>query len=154
MFFVGDRPDQRERKIRKYLDEDPMVAILLAAANFEWTAGRCILFFSTAPNVKVRERLATCHGLKKYKELWKDELIKHDPSIPAIAQVVKQWAEFEKAFKLRHRLIHGRATCSRQMAAEPLEYMLAAANDLNEFARSRGKDLHQRAPIRRANKQP
>lgn len=154
MFFVGDKPHHREKKIRKYLNEDPMIAILLAAANFEWTVGRCIIFFSASPNIELRERLSKCHGLDKYKDLWKDELIKNDSTIPSLAQVVTKWADFKEAFVLRHRLIHGRATCSRNMAAEPIELMLSAANDLNEFAVSRGKDLHERAPIRRAKKQP
>jgi hypothetical protein len=153
MFFVGDKPERREKKIRSYLNEDPMIAILLAAANFEWTVGRCIIFFSMSPNVEVRERLAKCHGLGKYKDLWRDELIKNDSNIPPLAQVVEKWTEFKEAFVLRHRLIHGRGTCSRNMALEPIELMLSAVNDLNEFALSRGRDLHARVPIRRSKKQ-
>jgi hypothetical protein len=105
MFFVGDRPQAREQKIRNYLNDDPMIAILLAAANFEWTVGRCILFFSTSPNTDIRQRLARCHGLDSYKELWKDELIEADPTIPSLVKVVRQWAEFKEAFVLRHKLI-------------------------------------------------
>jgi hypothetical protein len=153
MFFVGDKPHHREQKIRKYLDEDPMIAILLAAANVEWTVGRCIIFFSAAPNVEVRERLARCHGLDRYKDLWKDELVKQDPTIPSLSQVITKWTDFKKAFVLRHKLIHGRSTCSRDMAVAPIELMLSAVNDLNEFAVSRGKDLHDRVPVRRAKKQ-
>jgi hypothetical protein len=152
MFFVGDKPQDREQKIRNYLSIDPMIAVLLAAANFEWTVGRCILFFSTSPNTDVRERLAKCHGLDRYKNLWKDELIETDPTIPPLAQVVRQWAEFKEAFVLRHKLIHGRGTCSRTMALEPIGLMLLAVKDLNEFASSRGKDLNERVPIRRKKK--
>jgi hypothetical protein len=149
MYFVSDKPHDRAKKIRNYLNEDPMIAILLAAANFEWTVGRCIVFFSSSPNVEVRERLARCHGLDQYKDLWKDEVAKNDPVVPPLAQVVRNWMEFKKAFELRHKLIHGRGTCSRNMALEPIELMLSAVNDLNEFALSRGKDLHSRVPIRR-----
>lgn len=153
MFFVGDKPHDRERKIRNYLSEDPMIAILLAAANFEWTVGRCIIFLSSSPNVEVREQLAKCHGLDKYKDLWKREVIGNDPSIPPLTQVVKKWAEFQKAFMLRHILIHGRGTCSRDMALGPIELMLSAVDDLNAFASSRGKDLYGRVPVRRKKKQ-
>jgi hypothetical protein len=152
MFFVGDKPHHREQKIRRYLEEDPMIAILLAAANVEWTIGRCIIFFSISPNIEVRERLAKCHGLDKYKELWKDELTLNDSSIPLLTQVIKKWPDFRNAFVLRHRLIHGRGTCSRSMALQPIELMLSAVNDLHEFASSRGDDLHERVPIRRKRK--
>jgi hypothetical protein len=153
MFFVGDQPEHRKKKIRDYLRREPMIAVLLAAANFEWTVGRCILVLGTSPNVELREQLARCHGLDKYKKLWRDELMVVDPTIPPLAQVIKKWESFKEAFVLRHKLIHGRGTCSRNMALEPVELMLSAADDLNEFAASRGKNLHDRLPVRRRKKQ-
>ena len=135
MFFVVDSQDQKKRKIKEYLNREPMIAVLLAAVNFEWTVGRCILFFGKSPNIELRERLFWCYVLDKYKEVWKEEL-------------VKNWLNFKKAFMLRHRLIHGRGTCTRNMATEPVKKMLSAVDDLYNFAFSRGKDLHSRLPIR------
>jgi hypothetical protein len=149
MFFVADRQEHKEKKIRGYLRKEPMIAAILAAVNFEWTVGRCILFVSKSPNVEIRDRLANCYGLDKYKEIWKEELTKRDPSIPPLAQVVQNWQDFKEAFNLRHKLIHGRGTCSRNMATEPVEIMLAAVNDLYKFADSRGIDLHAKLPVRR-----
>ncbi len=149
MFFVLDTQRDKERKIKKYLNREPMIAILLAAVNFEWTVGRCILFLSKSPNVELRERLSKCYGLDHYKVFWKDELIKHDPSIPPLAEIVKNWSRFQDAFAIRHRLIHGRGTCTRNMAAEPVETMLLAVDDLYKFASSMKINLHSRLPIRR-----
>ena len=152
MFFVADKQHYKKRKIRDYLNREPMIAVLLAAANFEWTVGRCILFFSNSPNVELRKQLVSCSGLNKYKRIWKEELMSNDPSIPSLAQIIKNWKNFGEAFVLRHRLIHGRGTCSRNMAAEPVEQMLLAVDDLYEFASSRGKNLHDRLTIRRKKK--
>ena len=149
MFFVGDTADIKRRKINDYLRKEPMIAVLLAAANFEWTVGRCILFFSNSPNVEVRKRLAKCYGLDKYKQMWKEELIKDDPTIPPLAHVIKNWEKFNEAFVMRHRLIHGRTTCSRNMALEPVELILKATDDLYSFAQSKDKNLHDRIPVRR-----
>ncbi len=149
MFFVLNTQRDKERKTKEYLNREPMIAVLLAAANFEWTVGRCILFLSKSPNVELHERLSKCHGLDKYKDLWKDELIKHDPSIPPLAEIVKNWSRFQDAFVLRHGLIHGRKTCSRNMAAEPVKIMLLAVDDLYKFASSMKINLHSRLPIRR-----
>lgn len=149
MFFVADKPKHKREKILHYLDREPMIAVLLAAANFEWTVGRCILFFSVLPNIVVREELAKCHGLDGYKTTWKQLLVQEDSTIPVLANVIKLWKEFREAFELRHKLIHGRGTCSRNMAENPVGLMLAAAEDLYEFAFSIGKDLNDRVPVRR-----
>jgi hypothetical protein len=148
MFFVSDSRDHKKKKIRAYLNREPMVAVLIAAANFEWTVGRCILIFSSSPNIELREKLRKCSGLDKYKELWKQELM-DDPSVPHLAQIIEQWEDFKEAFQLRHILIHGRGTCSRNMAQAPVERMLAATDDLYKFVESRGKSLHNRLPVRR-----
>jgi hypothetical protein len=153
MFFVLNYQRDKKAKIIGFLPKEPMIAVLLAAANFEWTVSRCILFFSYTPNVIVRERLASCHGLKKYKELWKKELSANDSSIPSLKQVIKEWEDFQKAFNLRHILIHCRGTCTRNMAKKPIEQMLAATDDLYEFAHSKGVDIHQRLPVIRCKKQ-
>jgi hypothetical protein len=152
MFFVSDKQQHKKQKIRDYLNREPMIAVLLAAANFEWTVGRCILFFSESPNVDLRLRLAECYGLDKYKGLWKDEVIAYNPTFQPLARIVKNWKNFKEAFVLRHRLIHARGTCSRKMASEPVEIMLTAVEDLYNFAQSKGKDLHSRLPIRKRKK--
>jgi hypothetical protein len=149
MFFVLDKEEHKVKKIYSYLGREPMIAILLAAANWEWTTGRCILFLGKRPNVVVRKDLSKCHGLKKYSELWKEELCSENSTIAPLNKIISQWDEFNDAFSLRHTLIHGRGTCSRNMATKPIETMLQATSELYAFARQRGFDLNSRLPIRR-----
>jgi hypothetical protein len=152
MFFVANNQNDKKKKIINYLHREPMISVLLAAANFEWTIGRCILLFGKTANVELRNRLVSCSGLDRYKKIWKEELINNDPSIPPLAQIIKNWKEFREAFELRHRLIHGRGTCTRNMALEPVQVMLDAVDNLYGFALSRGKNLHHRLPVRRKKK--
>jgi hypothetical protein len=149
MFFVSDRKELKERRIQEALIREPMIAVLLAAANVEWTIGRSILMCSESPNRDVRDSLDQTHGLKKYKELWKRELQLRDPSFPGLASVINEWDQFCVAFDLRHKLIHGRGTCTRNMATNPVSRMLWAVGDLYTFAESRGVDLNSRPKIRR-----
>ncbi|MGK2961234.1 MAG: hypothetical protein ACSLFK_03685 [Gemmatimonadaceae bacterium] len=149
MFFVSDRKDMKERRIKETLRREPMIAVLLAAANVEWTIGRTILMLGQSPNVDVRDRLNATYGLKKYKELWKHERQLHDRHFPGLATVINEWDKFSTAFELRHKLIHGRGTCGRSMAADPVSRMLRAVVDLYSFAESRGVDLNARPKIRR-----
>jgi hypothetical protein len=152
MFFVADGQEYKRKFIRQRLAKEPMISVLLAAVNFEWTVGRCILFFSSTPNVELRRRLSRCYGLDAYKELWKSELMGVGSTIPPLAQVVGDWSEFREAFNLRHVLIHGRGTCTRNMATDPVGAMLSATDALYKFSISRGTDLHKRVPIRREKK--
>lgn len=58
MFFVGDGYKLREKRIREFLRSDPALAVLLAAAHFEWTVCRAVLFMSNTPNVVLREKMS------------------------------------------------------------------------------------------------
>jgi len=152
MFFVSDTEEHKRRRILEFARREPMIAVLLAAANFEWTVGRCILFFGRSPNVHIRKDLENTHGLKRYADLWKAEICQHTPSTPPVNEVVRNWDKFSEAFQMRHRLIHGRGTCSAKMAVDPINQMLSAVSDLYAFAAERRKDLNTRAPIRRKPK--
>lgn len=149
MFFVSDTEAHKHNRINGFLPQEPMIAVLLAAANFEWTVGRYILFFGKSPNTDIRAALIKTFGLERYKDLWRDEISQHDSSIPPLTQVVRNWKQFKEAFDMRHKLIHGRGTCTTKMATDPVAQMLSAVADLYALARSRGKDLNSRAPIRR-----
>ena len=152
MFFVSDTEAHKRRRILEFGWREPMIAVLLAAANFEWTVGRCILFFGNSPNIRIRKGLENTHGLKRYADLWGAEICQYDSSAPPLNEVVKNWVQFREAFQMRHRLIHGRGTCNAKMAMDPISQMSSAVSDLYEFARSRGKDLNTRASIRRKPK--
>jgi hypothetical protein len=148
MFFVGDKPQNREKRIREFLLSDPAIAVLLAAAHFEWTASRAILFLSATPNTSLRKKLRRCTGLERYKDLWRDEVSATRRS-PCLASVVKDWSIFRRSFELRHELIHGRGTCTRNFASPRVDHILQAASDIHQFSADAGADLNSRMPIRR-----
>lgn len=77
------------------------------------------------------------------------EVVKFDSTILFLAMIVNDWKGFKDDFNLRHKIIHGRDTCSRKMALIPVETMLKAVNDLYQFANSRNINLHDRLPIRK-----
>ena len=54
IFSVGYGSKKREEKILQYLEEDYIVAIILAAVHFEWMLKRTILKLSKSPTKKLR----------------------------------------------------------------------------------------------------
>ena len=73
--MASDRKETREYKVRRHLDADPAVSLLLAAVNFEWTVCRAVLFLSKTPNSKLRALMRDYYSLERYKQLWKKEIV-------------------------------------------------------------------------------
>lgn len=149
VYFVSDRRDLKRSRILRTLTREPMIAVLLAAANVEWTIGRCILVLGASPTTEIRDRLERTHGIRKYQKFWKNEICAGNTEEPDLETVIGEWDYFSKAFGLRHKLIHGRGTCSKNMAMKPVEAMLKAVDELYEFAEARGHDLNGRLRARR-----
>ena len=148
MFFIDDHSDKREKRIQAFMEREPAIAVLLAAAHFEWTVFRAIMFLSKTPNKELRERLKKCHGLDAYKDIWRKEVKSNTPG-SSLPLIIQRWADFKEAFKLRHKLIHGRETCTPSYAAPRAKLILEAAKDVREFGSRQGVDLHARMPVRR-----
>jgi hypothetical protein len=76
-FLVTDDLDARENRIMGFLEErEPVIAILLAAADFERTVRRAILGLSTEPTKKIRKKLASEYGaINKYP--WRMAAVRH-----------------------------------------------------------------------------
>lgn len=72
MFLVNDGIERRERRVRSFLRREPIIAVLLAAGNFEGTLYRAIISLGQDPNVELRERLSRIYGLESYKEFWRE----------------------------------------------------------------------------------
>jgi hypothetical protein len=146
LFLVSDCRSSREAKIRSFLQEDPAVAIILAAADFEWTVRRAIVALGHSPTKLIRnEVLAKRHGLDEYKDAWKQEVTGRVGG-KGLAELVPNWEFFKKkAYDLRHKIIHG-ATSSVSVAyAQPrLEAMLAASAAVTKFAADKGEPLYGR----------
>jgi hypothetical protein len=110
MFLVSDSVEDRRKKIIFFLDNGEIsIAVLLAAANFEWTLRRSIIGLGTSKTSAFNQKNGVfygCHGFKDYKRVWKTE-VTQNVNID-LADVVPEWKYFkEEAFALRHRLIHG-----------------------------------------------
>jgi len=153
MFFVNDTQTQRHKKIRSFLKTEPMIAVLLSAADFEWTVRRAILALGKSPNVDIREStLRKCSGLFAYEKAWKKEV--QPGQLVDLSTVISDWEYFkERAFPLRHKIIHGDlGTVSVDYATERVEAILNASRALVQFAISRDCDLYKRLKVRRRKK--
>lgn len=154
MFLVDDNLEARETRIRSFLTAtDAPIAVLLAAAHFEWTTRRAILALGASPNKTIRLRFKHDHGLETYKEIWRDEVMPFR-SVPGLAMVIRNWAVFMKAFKLRHVLIHGRGSCGLEYARPCVEEMLKAARAVIAVCESLECNLFERLKVRRKQRLP
>lgn len=153
MFLVSDASENREERIRSFLTKDDCaIAVLLAAAHFEWSVSRAILALGTKPNKELRTILASCYGLERYKGLWAQEVVL-GRNIGRLPTVIKEWATFKKAFDLRHSLIHGRNSCSLAYAEPRVISILQASRDVHHACAVEGVDLHVRLKVRRKSRE-
>lgn len=153
MFLVQDSSLSREERIKQFLAEDASLSSLLAVIHFEWTVRRAIIALGTSPNVVVRAKLAKCHGLDKYKDVWKDEVFLNEQrEVKRLSDVVKNWEGLGRAFRLRHRLVHGATSCGTDYARERVYWALDATNDVRTVCAGNGINLDARLPVRRCTK--
>ena len=148
MFLATEHPKNRERKIKRLLEDEPSIAVLVAAAHFEWTICRAVLFLSKTPNRALRQKMERVYGLDRYKDFWRDELTvaRNTPTLP---RIVKNWEDVKTAFLWRNRLIHGRDRCTKNMAEPKVKALLQGAADIRDFCSSLAIDLRRRLPIRK-----
>jgi hypothetical protein len=147
VFLIKDSSPSREERIKQFLLEDPPLAALLAVVHFEWTIRRAIIALGTSPNVEIRIKLERCHGCDAYKDIWRDEVF---PRIKSrLPQIVNNWDGLIRAFRLRHRLVHGVTSCGRDYASDRVYWAIEAANDVREACIVYGIDLDLRLPVRK-----
>ncbi len=139
--------ERRATEIRSWLAKHPSIALLVAAAYFEWTVSRGILGLSRRPNAEVRQNLHSIYGLEKYKDFWRDELA-HLADAKRLPEVVADWRGVTDAFEGRNRLVHGRDRYTRNMATPGVESLLKAVSDIVEYCASHGVDINKRLPVR------
>lgn len=154
MFLVSDTRISRTEKIRTFITHDEvMIAILLAAADMEWTLRRAIITMGHSPNAYIRAQvLRYCHGLSDYKKAWLSEVTpRFNVRLPEIVPDWQWLTHKEKgAFTLRNKLIHGiHGSTGFGYAAIRVEQMLNASNSIHEFAQDNKIDLYSRLPVRR-----
>jgi hypothetical protein len=148
-FLVDDKQPERHAKIKSFLENrENVIAVLLAATDFEWTVRRAILALGTSPNADIRIGiLRHCSGLGKYAEAWTKEVKRNRGK--GLADVVPDWDEFKEAYKLRHTLVHGvSGTTGKHYAEARINLILAASAAVSAFALKHGVDLYSRLPVR------
>ena len=139
MFLVQDSSLEREERIQKLASEDPSLSALLSVIHFEWTVRRSIIALGTSPNVDIREKLKKCHGCEAYKDIWKEEVF---PNVhQRLPEVIRNWDGLLKAFRLRHRLVHGVSSCGTTYAIERVVWAIGACQILSGSP-SRNQRIH------------
>lgn len=150
MFWVRDKQDARHERIRRLVTRDDAgIAVLVAAADFEWTIRRGILALGRSSTRRTKEQMQGAHGLDRYKEVWSSEVaVRDDERLP---RLIKDWKYFRtEAFPLRNRLVHGiTGTVGVAYARDRVESVLGASIAITQFARDRGYDLYARLSVRR-----
>jgi hypothetical protein len=144
MFLINDKQTTRHEKIRSYLQKEPVIAVILAAADFEWTARRAILALGRSPTKTInarfdRERKGGPAALKEY---WKIEVkprLKTD-----LARILPNWGELAKnAYQLRNRLVHGAdGSVGNKFAARAVETMLKGSKVIADYALEQGEPVY------------
>lgn len=151
MFLVTDTIEGRQKKVRSFLDKEPVIAVLLAAVDFEWTVRRAVVALGTNTNRHIRDTvLKSCHGADDYKKAWNTEV---KPLLKkGLPEVVADW-KFLKAdaYLMRHRIVHGLdGMPSTKKASQSMEAFLAASKAIHEFAIVHGEQIFgKRLTVRR-----
>jgi hypothetical protein len=150
MFLVTNSPDSRHRRIRLFLPDEPVIAVLLAAVDFEWTLRRAIIALGTNSNIIIRKRFRACHGLDGYKQVWRDEVKSRLGA--NLSNVLTNWKVLkEVAYPLRNEVVHGvRGFPSTKKSSECVEQFLTASLRISNYATSHNSPLFgKRLPVRR-----
>jgi hypothetical protein len=145
LFLANDSLQRRHKKIRSFLPSEPVIAILLASVDFEWTVRRAIIALGTNSNRFIRDSvLNKCHGADAYKEAWQKEV---QPRLGMhLPHVVKNWSFLKaEAFALRHQVVHGlRGMPSTRKTEERVEAFLEASRAIADFAIAHNEPLFGR----------
>ena len=113
IFSVGYGSKKREEKILQYLEEDYIVAIILAAIHFEWMLKRTILKLSKSPTKKLRKTLEhvfqieSTNNQKTLQKVWINE-VANEYKNASLGKVLPNLTSIkDKAKVIRGFLVHG-----------------------------------------------
>jgi len=141
MFTYKETIEARRAKIESFLTkEHSAVAVIMAAANFEWTLRRAILALGMKPTVALRKEIEKTSGIEGYRDQWKKELVAGVKGLPA---VIPGWADLKESYKLRHELVHGnKGTTGLGYARKRVEAFLSASETLNQYVIAKGAVIY------------
>lgn len=121
MFWVNETQEDRHARIREFLsNDDVVIALILACADFEWTSRRAIVALSDTANVEVRKELESV-GFGQIPKCWQQFVTPKTKK--KISDLVCDWEVIRpprrgeprpsygaSAFDTRNQLVHGNAT--------------------------------------------
>jgi hypothetical protein len=146
MFLINDKQTKRHEKIRSYLRKEPVIAVILAAADLEWTARRAILALGSSPTKAINERFKKerSGGPKAWQKYWKEEV---KPRFHTdLAALTPTWqAVVEQAYPLRNKLVHGaEGRVTGPYASSAVDALLTASKSVSEYAEKHGEPVYGR----------
>lgn len=156
MFLVNDTLENRQNYINSFVTKGEFAAaVILAAADFEWTIRRSILGLGASPTAAIKEKggvLYKCSGLDGYNKAWSIEVKK--THIVDLKDIIPEWDFFsKKAYNLRHVLVHGESgTVGKDYAMVRISAILNASKSIVNFADKNGLNIYSKLPIRRRSK--
>lgn len=142
MFLVSEKIEDRENRIRSFLESDHHIAVLLAAIHFEWTVRRVMIALSKSPNREIRKEMV--FGIKRYKEFWNKHV-----NEAKFSDVIGDYDELNKKYQLRNKLIHGEGGFTKNNAISSVETILKSAQNIITFSKEKGFDVNSKLPVRR-----
>ena len=147
MFWVNQAQEDRHSRIRGFVNEnDVVIALLLACADFEWTARRVIIAVSDAANVDVRSELEQ-PGFGFLPKLWAQHVT---PKVgKRMSECVADWTQIflprsdpehhKTAFGTRNRLIHGNAGgLGLEQGSKLVETLLSGSKSMATLSEEHG----------------
>ena len=150
-FLISDSLESREQRIRQYLDEgEPVIAVLLAAADCERTIRRAIVALSALPTATIRKKLTKrgTNSISGYGVAW-ERYVRPHREWALDGEVVDSYDELKKAFKLRNTLVHGeQGRTGVEYSGRKVETILKATRSVTELAQGHGVDLMERITVR------
>lgn len=141
-FLVSDSQESRHERIRSFLtQETTVIAVLLAAVDFEWTVRRVIDHRSTEGSESASEKPVS--GPKGYARAWARAF--KGQGAQSLQEVVGEWDRFLDVYQLRHDIIHGRkGTGGLTYVAPRVERLLAASKAIACHGKKNGVDVYKR----------
>lgn len=169
MFRVTDSVEKRQQFIRKFIEQDEhAVAVLLAAADCERTIRRAIQILGVTPKKELAYQLGRRRpageasstdgqkpkfygsSIKAYHRAWNKEIYKgREIRRRLLGDVAKDKKNIERAFNLRHELIHGeKGTTGKDYARRQVEVLMEVTRSVDQFVRDNHGDPTA-SPLRR-----
>lgn len=150
MFLVRDSREERTNQIHKLMDVDVIIAVIMAAADFEWTCRRCILALGKSPTKYIREKQLKNATFRTYPKAWHTEVY---PRLnKRIEDVLSKFTfdnKMNEAFILRNKLVHGEiGSVNTDYGREKVEELLIASTELTAFADKCGEPIYGRRLVR------